>query len=145
MSNKRRVISNHNKQTNPPNTQIQTQVTKVTHLGPIPHPEILRGYDDLVSGAAARIIELAEEESAHRRKIENKALDANIALQEQNVVIAKQQNQVVNRSDILGQIFGFIICISCVGAAVFLGINGHEELAGAITIIPSAAVIRSFF
>lgn len=102
-------------------------------------------YDGLVSGAAARIIKLAEDESAHRRQVENKALDANIALQEQNVVIAKQQNKVVNRSDILGQIFGFVICISCVGAAIYLGINGHDWLAGTITVIPSAAVIKSFF
>lgn len=146
MKNRKQVIPNNNKQTNSPTTaQIQTQVTQVTHQGPIPHPEILRGYNDLVSGAAARIIKLAEDESAHRRQVENKALDANIVLQEQNVVIAKQQNKVVNRSDILGQIFGFIICISCVGAAIYLGINGHDWLAGTITAIPSAAVIKSFF
>jgi hypothetical protein len=66
-------------------------------------------------------------------------------LQNENICIAKQQNKVVNRSDIVGQIFGFIICIACVGAAIYLGISGHDELAGAITVIPSAAVIKSFF
>jgi uncharacterized membrane protein len=145
MSNRSKLPRNNkpNNTHQPPSIQTQTQVTH--YQGAIPPPEILRGFEELVPGTAARLIALAEDESAHRRQVENKALDANIALQEQNVIIAKQQNKVVNRSDIMGQFFGFIICISCVGAAIFLGINGHDELAGAITVIPSAAVIKAFF
>lgn len=42
--------------------------TVTTHYqGSVPHPDILRGFDAVVPGTAARLVKLAEEESAHRR------------------------------------------------------------------------------
>ena len=40
--------------------------------GPLPRPEDLAKYDQIVPGAAARIIQMAETEMAHRHDNENK-------------------------------------------------------------------------
>jgi uncharacterized membrane protein len=58
------------------------EVTRVVHevvasfAGPLPHPSILRGYDDVVPGAAERIIAMAEKEQTHRHSWEQRALTA---------------------------------------------------------------------
>ena len=46
--------------------------------GPIPHPEILKGYETICPGAAERIIKMAELEQGHRHGIESKGLKAQI-------------------------------------------------------------------
>lgn len=127
------------------NHHILTATQTVTHYqGAVPHPDILRGIDEIVPGAAARIVKLAEDEANHRRKLEEMAMDANIATQQQQLLIEKQRSSAVFRSDMLGQIAGFLVCLSCIGAAIYLGIKGHDWLAGAIAAIPTAALIKAF-
>jgi len=51
----------------------QKEQTKVAHLtqqqfsGPVPHPQILQGYDQIIPGAAERILRMAEEDAEHQR------------------------------------------------------------------------------
>lgn len=58
------------------------EVTRVVHEvfasfhGPLPHPSILRGYDEVSPGAAERIIVMAEKEQTHRHSWEQRALSA---------------------------------------------------------------------
>lgn len=58
------------------------EVTQVVHevvasfQGPLPPPSILRGYDEIVPGAADRIVAMAEREQAHRHSWEQRALRA---------------------------------------------------------------------
>jgi uncharacterized membrane protein len=58
----------------------QKEQTKVAHLtqqqfsGPVPHPQILQGYDQIIPGAAERILRMAEEDAEHQRKIEKTAI-----------------------------------------------------------------------
>jgi len=40
------------------------------YQGPITPPELLRQYDEIVPGAADRILEMAEEQSKHRQSCE---------------------------------------------------------------------------
>ena len=46
------------------------------YSGPIPHPNILRLYDELVPGAARELIDEAKANGAHERKKEQDALNA---------------------------------------------------------------------
>lgn len=46
--------------------------------GPIAHPRHLREYEDILSGAANRIITMAENEQNHNREMEKKIVDAQI-------------------------------------------------------------------
>lgn len=40
------------------------------HSGPLPHPKILKEYNDLVPDAAERILQMAEKSQAHDYEIE---------------------------------------------------------------------------
>jgi len=42
----------------------------IQHSGPLPMPQQLRQYDDIVPGAAERIIRMAEGQGAHRQRLE---------------------------------------------------------------------------
>lgn len=143
-----------NKQYNPPQQQnptvqqqvqtVHTQTTQV-YQGIIPPPEILQGFENIVQGSAQRLISLAEGESAHRRELEERAMQANIEAQKKQLEIHDYQSRVVFRSDTLGQILGATIAFACIAGSVWLAISGHEGTAVAIAAIPTAAVIKAFF
>ncbi len=127
------------------NRVMATAHQTVTHYeGAIPHPDILRGFESQVPGSAARLIKLAEDESAHRRKLELMTIDANISAQQQQLDLGSQQTKSVFRSDLIGQISGLIVCLLAIVAAVFLGLEGHDGLAAIIAAIPTAAIIKAF-
>jgi len=113
--------------------------------GPVAHPEILRGYESLVPGSAVKLMQLAEEESLHRRQIEDRSNIANVEAQGRHLAILDYRARSIFRSDMIGQIAGFLISISCVAGAIYLAMNNHEAVAGALTALPTAAVIQAFF
>jgi uncharacterized membrane protein len=115
------------------------------HHGPVPHPDVLRGYNELVPGAAERLIKLAEDEAAHRRHLEKQAMDSNIGAQQNQLRVGEYQSKAVFRSDTIGQAAGLLVSLACIAGAVYLGINNHEVTAGVLAAIPTAAVIRAFF
>lgn len=108
--------------------EILRTVTKVTmqkHSGPIPDPETLRQYNSVIPDAADRILTMAEKQQDHRMGLEKLA-------------VKSQLTQSRN-----GQYFGLFIALCCIAASVYLGMNGHETLAGVIgtsTIIPLAII-----
>lgn len=53
-----------------PEQKEQAMMTLEMHYGPIPHPEILKKYEELDKGAAKLIIENGVQESVHRREME---------------------------------------------------------------------------
>lgn len=111
--------------------------------GPIPSPEVIERYDALVPGTAQRLIDLAIEESLHRRTIESDTNRANIAAQVKQGEIITYQTKAVFRSDMLGQVAGAVISVGCIGGAVYLGIGGHEVAAAALCTIPLAAISQA--
>ncbi len=46
--------------------------------GPLPPPQALVGYEDACPGAANRIIKMAESQTKHRQKLEEKTISSNI-------------------------------------------------------------------
>ncbi len=51
-----------------------SKIQQETFMGPIPHPDLLKGYEEILPGAADRILTMAENEEAHRHEIENKCV-----------------------------------------------------------------------
>lgn len=121
------------------------------HQEIIPHPELLERYERLLPGTAERLLRLAESETEHRRALERQAQSANataqsaqIDLQRQAQALAGLQTRKAFISDAIGQVFGLIVALACVAAAVWLA-ERQPWVAGLLAGIPSAAVIRAFF
>jgi uncharacterized membrane protein len=98
---------------------------QVSFSGPLPPPEILRGYETLIAGAAERILVIAEEDAKHLRAIEMAALQA-----------ARAESR-------MGQIFGLIIGLAALGttvAALMLGSPTVAALIGGGTVVGLVSV-----
>lgn len=76
--------------------------------------------------------------------LREKLNDGNLPAQAAQVRIAEGQMNRVFRSDLVGQILGFIICLVAISGSVWLGMSGHEWIAGGIAVIPTAALIQAF-
>lgn len=96
------------------------------YSGPIPSANELRKYEDIVPGAADRILKMAEEQSRHRRKMESEMLVASI------------------RAERVGQILGFLIFLVALVAGIVLMILGKDAI-GLITSLGSLAAIIGLF
>ena len=94
--------------------------------GPLPHPDILKRFDEVVPGAAKRILTMAEEQSLHRRTLERKVIDSDIA-----------------RSK-WGQILGFCIAIAGLVASSFIAVYGSAVTGGVIGAGTLASLVWAF-
>jgi len=94
--------------------------------GPLPPPAVLMGYEEIVPGAAERIIAMAEGEQKHRHKIETLVSRKTMALRGK------------------GQIFAFLISLSVISAATFFGSIGEGKIALAMVSIDLVALASIF-
>lgn len=90
--------------------------------GPLPPPKTLEGYEQILPGAADRIIKMAEQNANNRLNLDNKIVEADI----------KRSNK--------GQYLGFILSVLFIGAAILcayldqpfpasvLGIGGFSSI-----------------
>lgn len=110
----------------------------------IPPPDLLEQYDRLVPGAAARLIQLAQEEAMHRHQIEEMTARAHIdtARREQEIAELSALNQ--SRSNRGGRLAGVLIALISIASCCFLALQNQTAVAIALTAVPSAAVIRAF-
>ena len=122
-------------------SETKTQVFE----GPVPHPDILNGFEQVIPGSAREILDMAQAEALHRRTLEVQATQANIEAQRRQLDLAAYQSRAVFRSDTVGQVFGLIVSLACVAGAVYLALHGQPWVAGALAGIPTAAVIQAFF
>lgn len=90
------------------------QFQQSTFSGPIPPPSVLEGYERLIQGAAERILVMAESDAKHQQEIEFAALRA-------------AEGEVKR-----GQLFGFIIGLTALGASMLALAMGSPAVAGVI-------------
>lgn len=96
---------------------IAKRVQSLTYSGPIPHPALLKEFNEVIPNGADRIMTMAENQSSHRIKLEETIVEAN------------------NRDSLLGVIFaGFIGLIATIGGIYLIsqdkGIQGFIVLIG---------------
>jgi uncharacterized membrane protein len=113
-----KVIGKHKPPTSQQKVQIATAIKH--HEGPLPAPEDLAHYNQIVPGFAERIVFMAEEESSHRRVQEKTALDADISFNRMDFIERR-----------IGQIMGFTICVSLIILGFTLVLKGFP-IAGTI-------------
>lgn len=95
-------------------------MVKQSFSGPLPHPNILKGYEDILPGSAERIIARMEKQSDHRMELEG---------------FVTREDQMQSRN---GQLFGFIIAIFGLLLSGFLIYTAHDT---AGTILGGADLI----
>lgn len=88
-------------------------VSQESFSGPMPHPDILREYKDLISDAPERILQMAEQEQQHRMAVERAMLEQNA----KNIAEAAKANM---RS----QMFAFMLTLFLIVAGVTLTVLG---------------------
>ena len=81
--------------------------------GPLPHPQILEGYEKIVPGAGDRILRMAENEANHRHSVDNKCIE------------------IDSRDSLLGIIAAFCLGMACVICGVIVIIK-VPQLSGTI-------------
>lgn len=110
--------------------QVVTQVIQSEFSGPLPPPNIIKGYEDILPGAADRILSMAENQAKHRQEIEKKMVDSEA------------------RDGFLGICFAFILGISCIFAGViiaFLVPQSSGAIAGSIFGVAGISSIIATF
>ena len=107
-------------------SQKEVVVTQHSFSGPLPPPEVLKRFDEVVPGSAERIIKMAEGQFAHRTELEKKVINSDIA-----------------RSR-LGQILGFTIAIVGLVCSVVISMYGNQ-IAGAVLGVGTLASLVSVF
>lgn len=103
----------------------QIVTTAIAFQGPLPPPEMLEHYGKLIPNGPERMMALLEKQTDHRIAMETKLVNGRVS---------------VTRT---GQWMAFVLSVFFGSTAAFLGINGHEWLAGTIattTIIGLAVV-----
>lgn len=82
--------------------EVVIKAMKEEFSGPIPHPDTIRKYEEILPGAADRIISMAERQALHRQEMERKMITAE------------------SRDGLLGVVFAFMLGIGCIIAAVIM-------------------------
>lgn len=94
--------------------------------GPIPSAEALNKYNQVLPGAADRILSMAERQQAHRHSLETIAVRSK------------------ERKGFLGQIFGFVIAMTAIIAGSYL-LSIGKSAEGFTTMIVAIGSIVSLF
>jgi len=96
------------------------------HSGPLPAPNDFAAYNDVIPGAAERILALAEIESEHRRNQETKAMLR------------------MHRETLVGQLFALSMGLTGIAASVYLAIHDHTVVAATIGGGTLVALVTAF-
>ncbi|MDF7667442.1 DUF2335 domain-containing protein [Orbaceae bacterium ESL0727] len=97
-----------------------------SYSGPLPHPDILKKYNELDPDFSKTIFAHFKEEQEHRHRIDNKAIDGAIL------------------SDKRAQYMAFFICIIVLGIS-FYAVYSGKEVAGIIGLVMSLGGLIAAF
>lgn len=96
------------------------------YSGPLPHPRILEGYEEIIPGAADRILTMAENQASHRQEIEKTAISSNV------------------KDSRLGVVFAFIIGMTGTLGGIYAITQGAVAAGTFITGASLASIVTSF-
>lgn len=108
------------------NELIAQRIESMTYSGPIPHPQLLKEFNDVIPNGADRIMTMAETQSRHRITLEEKVVNAN------------------NRDSLLGVVFAGVIALLIVLGAIFL-IYNNKDIQGFGLLISSSVMYIGVF
>ena len=107
-------------------TQAAHVEIKTAFSGPLPPPEIMKAYNDILPGGAERILAMAENQAQHRRELEKIVVKGNSWHQVWGIVAA------------------FVVTVLVVGAGTFL-IYNDKDASGLTMIITNLVALAGVF
>lgn len=96
------------------------------YSGPLPHPAILKQYEDVMPGAADRIFKMAERQASSRQENERSIIKAE------------------SRDSLLGEIFAFIISMFGIGGGIWLINSGNTAAGSVLSALCLGSIVASF-
>jgi uncharacterized membrane protein len=100
--------------------------TAMQYSGPLPPPDALERYNQIVPGAAERIIAMAESQHAHRLGLERHVIESNVSAQK------------------LGTILGFVVAMTAIIGGIWL-IHEGKDAAGLASVLTSLGALVGVF
>ena len=100
------------------------QVVSAQWAGPLPPPNVLASFNDVIENGAERIVAMAEREQAHRISYEN------------------AEQSAIKDDFKRGQYIGGALALVCVAASVFsVYLGAHPTVSIALVSLPITALI----
>lgn len=93
------------------------------YSGPLPHPDLLKRYREIIPDAPERILRMAENQTAHRIEIEKNVIKGNLL------------------NERLGLIAGFVVCMSALYLGTKILLSGHEVYGFAAIVTALASLV----
>jgi len=121
-----REETDSDEQPSPPTAEVRSILHSRTFSGPLPPPDILDHYNQVVDEGANRIVEMAEKEQAHRHNLETTSVEGNI------------------KSEKRGQNYALLICTLVILGGFILTWRGHE-ISGSIYAVGGLASLAYVF
>ena len=106
--------------------QLVKVAATLSYSGPLPPPEALQKYDQILPGAADRIIRMAESQHEHRQKLEKTVVESNAFSQK------------------VGLILGFVVAMTAIVGGIWLAREG-KSWSGVTAIIAALAALVGVF
>ncbi|MCU0514362.1 MAG: DUF2335 domain-containing protein [Anaerolineae bacterium] len=110
------------------------QVSMQSYSGPLPHPAILQGYEDVLKGSADRILKMAEAEQHQRHQNEAALIHAE--------VFATRYDKYLEAAGLGAATF--IAALAVVSGALLLA-SGRDAAGLALILTPAAGIASVFF
>ena len=111
----------------------QTEIRNIIHQelwvarsGPLPHPEEMKQYENILPGSADRLITMVEEQAQHRRQLEASLIKSNTKL------------------EVRGQFFGFLIAMTALIGGGYIMASGQSVWGAAVAISAIAGLSGVF-
>ena len=107
-----------------------------SYSGPLPHPSILKQYEEIMPGSADRILSQFERQTKHRHAIEKRDQEHIHAVEREELRNTRIQIKT-------GQYLGFSICVLLIVGAVICALKGAlfpSGILGSAGLIGLAAV-----
>jgi len=118
---------------NPTGGRVVTTKVEASFAGPLPPPNLLKGYEDACPGSADRIIRMAETQGDHRREIEHKMADA--AVEEMRRGFSEAR---------FGQVCAFFISILFLLVGAYVATHGPEWVGALLGSMGISGIVASF-
>lgn len=126
--------------------RISQSLIRAEHFeGPMPPPDLLRQYEEIIPGAADRILRLTENERANRYDIASRNTAINEKLSDAQIARFRSQDKINEK----GQNFAFVIFFVVLAFSVFLvlmgsAIGGILFMAGLFLLYGLSFIMQKF-